>query len=139
MLENIRTALHREDDGASAVEYGLLVAAIAALVVLVVFALGGYVKEAFDDTCATIKTNSTTGQDARSQPDLLVRSAVAEGRVGLLSGLRHVWCHPFGCGPLGVGQPGRSLGPAGGFPPPQSDSIMVFTGAQGGIRVPGSG
>ena len=63
MLENIRTALHRKDDGASAVEYGLLVAAIAALVVLVVFALGGYVKEAFDDTCAEIKTNAPGGKD----------------------------------------------------------------------------
>ena len=34
-----------KDDGASAVEYGLLVAAIAALIVIIVFALGGLVKE----------------------------------------------------------------------------------------------
>jgi pilus assembly protein Flp/PilA len=41
----------REDDGASAVEYGLLVAAIAAIIILVVFALGSFVKGAFKDTC----------------------------------------------------------------------------------------
>ena len=58
MLAYIRKVTGRSDDGASAVEYGLLVAAIAALVVLVVFALGGYVKGAFDKTCSEIKANS---------------------------------------------------------------------------------
>jgi pilus assembly protein Flp/PilA len=55
----------RQDDGASAVEYGLLVAAIAALVVIVVFALGGLVQRTFKDTCSQIdkentRVNSTT-------------------------------------------------------------------------------
>jgi pilus assembly protein Flp/PilA len=56
MLAYIRkvTATKRED-GASAVEYGLLVAAIAALVVIIVFALGGVIKEVFKDTCDEIK------------------------------------------------------------------------------------
>lgn len=40
-----------EDEGASAVEYGLLVAAIAAIIILVVFALGTFVRGAFKDTC----------------------------------------------------------------------------------------
>ena len=40
-----------DDEGASAVEYGLLVAAIAAIIILVVFALGTFVKGAFKDTC----------------------------------------------------------------------------------------
>ena len=46
----------RRDDerGASAVEYGLLIAGIAAVVVLAVFALGPVVTGAFDDTCTTI-------------------------------------------------------------------------------------
>lgn len=44
----------RDDEGASAVEYGLLVAAIAAIILLVVFALGTFVKGAFSDTCDTI-------------------------------------------------------------------------------------
>jgi pilus assembly protein Flp/PilA len=39
------------DEGASAVEYGLLVAAIAAIIILVVFALGTFVKGTFKDTC----------------------------------------------------------------------------------------
>ena len=39
------------DEGASAVEYGLLVAGIVAIMMLLVFALGGYVKGAFQQTC----------------------------------------------------------------------------------------
>lgn len=53
-----RIARRRNEDGASAVEYGLLVAAIAALIVLIVFALGGIVKEVFKDTCDTIKASA---------------------------------------------------------------------------------
>lgn len=48
-----------EERGASAVEYGLLVAGIAALVVAVVFLLGGQIKEAFQGTCDEIDANST--------------------------------------------------------------------------------
>lgn len=52
MLALIRN-LHRkrDDEGASAVEYGLLVAAIAAIIILIVFVLGGWVRGAFRDTC----------------------------------------------------------------------------------------
>ena len=39
----------RNETGASAVEYGLLIAGIAALVALVVFALGGAVSTLFAD------------------------------------------------------------------------------------------
>ena len=49
----------RNDEGATAVEYGLLVAAIAAVIVLVVFVLGKYVKSAFKDTCDSISTNGS--------------------------------------------------------------------------------
>lgn len=59
MLQYIRNAASRRDDeGASAVEYGLLVAAIAAIIVLVVFALGGFVKGSFSDTCNNFKTSN---------------------------------------------------------------------------------
>lgn len=54
MLAYIRKLADRkrgDDEGASAVEYGLLVAAIAAIIILVVFALGTFVKGAFKDTC----------------------------------------------------------------------------------------
>jgi pilus assembly protein Flp/PilA len=53
MITRIRTAL-RHDEGASAVEYGLLVAAIAAIIVAIVFTLGGKVKAAFSTTCSSI-------------------------------------------------------------------------------------
>lgn len=62
MLEHLRTLLanltRRDERGASAVEYGLLIAGIAALIVVAVFALGPVVKEAFTDTCGSIKANS---------------------------------------------------------------------------------
>ena len=58
MLTKIRKVTRRGDDGASAVEYGLLVAAIAALVVIIVFALGGLIQDVFKDTCDDIKTGT---------------------------------------------------------------------------------
>jgi pilus assembly protein Flp/PilA len=51
---------NRDEDGASAVEYGLLVAAIAALIVIIVFALGGIVKDVFSKTCETISAKAST-------------------------------------------------------------------------------
>ena len=51
-------ATREEESGASAVEYGLLVAAIAALIVIIVFALGGVVKDTFDNTCDTIASKT---------------------------------------------------------------------------------
>lgn len=60
MLNFFRTILSRRTDaGASAVEYGLLVAGIAALIVVVVFALGGFVKGAFSNTCSAMSGNIT--------------------------------------------------------------------------------
>jgi len=46
------------DRGASAVEYGLMVAAIAAVIVGVVFGLGTLVKGAFSTTCTAISTSA---------------------------------------------------------------------------------
>ena len=60
MITRIRTTL-RHDEGASAVEYGLLVAAIAAIIVVVVFALGGKVKAAFSSTCTAIGSGAGSG------------------------------------------------------------------------------
>lgn len=59
MLATIRKVTAREDRGASAVEYGLLVAAIAALIVIIVFALGGLVRDVFKDTCSKIDAESS--------------------------------------------------------------------------------
>ena len=60
MLARIRKVMGTADNGASAVEYGLLVAAIAAVVVLIVFALGGVVREVFTDTCTAIKASAAS-------------------------------------------------------------------------------
>jgi pilus assembly protein Flp/PilA len=46
------------DRGASAVEYGLLVAAIAAVIVGVVFGLGGLVSGVFQKTSTCISTKT---------------------------------------------------------------------------------
>ena len=56
----------KNESGAAAVEYGLLVAAIAAIIILTVFYLGGYVEGAFKTTCnaftsAGTVSNTTTG------------------------------------------------------------------------------
>lgn len=60
MITRIRTTLRR-DEGASAVEYGLLVAAIAAIIVGVVFLLGGKVQSAFSKTNSCISSSGGTG------------------------------------------------------------------------------
>jgi pilus assembly protein Flp/PilA len=60
MLELIRTWTTSDEDGATAVEYGLLVAGIAALIVLVVFAFGGVIKGVFSSTCKAVASGATT-------------------------------------------------------------------------------
>jgi pilus assembly protein Flp/PilA len=47
-----------DERGASAVEYGLLVAGIAAVIVGIVFVLGGNLKSAFDTTNSSIETKT---------------------------------------------------------------------------------
>jgi pilus assembly protein Flp/PilA len=62
MLHILQRLVNRKDEkGASAVEYGLLVAAIAALIVVIVFALGGVVKDVFQGTCDTISEEAEAG------------------------------------------------------------------------------
>ena len=51
MLQNPQGAV---EDGASAVEYGLLVAGIAALVATIVFAFGGAIGNLFTNSCGTV-------------------------------------------------------------------------------------
>jgi pilus assembly protein Flp/PilA len=58
-LKNSKTV---GDDGASAVEYGLLVAAIAAIIILVVFAVGSWVKGAFKDTCDAFNSSGSVNR-----------------------------------------------------------------------------
>jgi pilus assembly protein Flp/PilA len=56
-----RLACRARDRGASAVEYGLLVAAIAAAIVGIVFGLGSIVQGAFRHTCDTIAASPAGG------------------------------------------------------------------------------
>lgn len=63
MLTRIRKVTGQADRGASAVEYGLLVAAIAALIVVIVFALGNVVTGVFTDTCTSITTETAAADD----------------------------------------------------------------------------
>ena len=56
-----RIARRRREEGASAVEYGLLVAAIAAVIVLIVFALGKVVNGVFSTTCNSISNGVSAG------------------------------------------------------------------------------
>ena len=59
MLQLIQRLVNRRDEekGASAVEYGLLVAAIAAIIVLIVFAIGKFVQGGFKNTCDAMEGN----------------------------------------------------------------------------------
>ena len=53
------TGTLRSERGASAVEYALLIAGIAALIVVAIFALGPLVIEMFNDTCTEIDSNTS--------------------------------------------------------------------------------
>ena len=49
--------LMSDEGGASAVEYGLLVAGIAAVIVIIVFTLGGIVQASFQKVCTALNNN----------------------------------------------------------------------------------
>jgi Flp pilus assembly pilin Flp len=55
--------LVRNEDGASSVEYGLVVTAIAALLAAIVFALGGATLDLFSSSCTQIESRTMTGAD----------------------------------------------------------------------------
>ena len=51
----------RSERGASAVEYGLLIAGIAALIVVIVFAFGGGARGLFHGSCSDIYEDQGVG------------------------------------------------------------------------------
>ena len=66
MIDYLRIMLNArlakmDERGASAVEYGLLVAGIAALIVVVVFAFGDTLRAVFQDTCNEDSSGSGSG------------------------------------------------------------------------------
>ena len=64
MIEYFKAVLarRREDEGASGVEYGLLVAAIAAVIVALAFAIGAFVNNAFKTTCDQLDAHDASTQ-----------------------------------------------------------------------------
>ena len=65
MLDYLRIMINArlakmDERGASAVEYGLLVAGIAAVIVAIVFLLGGTLSGVFNKTCTTVQSKATT-------------------------------------------------------------------------------
>jgi pilus assembly protein Flp/PilA len=50
-----------DERGASAVEYGLLIAGIAALIVVIVFAFGGVLSNIFKNTCNKVGSGANAG------------------------------------------------------------------------------
>jgi pilus assembly protein Flp/PilA len=66
MLDYLRIMLNArlakmDERGASAVEYALLIAGIAALIVLVVYAFGGVLNNIFAHTCTSIGSSASAG------------------------------------------------------------------------------
>jgi pilus assembly protein Flp/PilA len=58
----LKARLARMDDrGASAVEYGLLIAGITALIVVVVYAFGGVISNTYSSTCTKVGTSAGAG------------------------------------------------------------------------------
>jgi pilus assembly protein Flp/PilA len=51
----------RTERGASAVEYGLLIAGITALIVIVVYAFGGVLSNVYNATCDSVGTSANAG------------------------------------------------------------------------------
>ena len=63
MLDYLRIMLdariaRKDERGASAVEYGLLIAGIAALIVAIVFVFGGKLKDIFSSTCTSVNSGT---------------------------------------------------------------------------------
>jgi pilus assembly protein Flp/PilA len=69
MLDYLRIMLNAQkakmdERGASAVEYGLLIAGIAALIIVVIFAFGGVLNKVFSNTCGSVATQGKGGSCA---------------------------------------------------------------------------
>jgi len=62
ILQKIIARFVREDQGAAGVEYGLLVALIAAVIVTVVGALGTQVQKGFQKVCTALNGNAACAQ-----------------------------------------------------------------------------
>lgn len=57
---SVRSSPAPDERGASAVEYGLLIAGIAAFIVVVIFAFSDTITALFDDTCESIASAASS-------------------------------------------------------------------------------
>jgi pilus assembly protein Flp/PilA len=62
----LKTIRRRRDDGASAVEYGLLVALIAVVIAGIVVTLGVKLQQKFDNACGAVANDTTTSSAAKT-------------------------------------------------------------------------
>ncbi len=71
MFTKVHRALresHSSEDGASAVEYGLLIAGVAALIVAIVFLFGERCCDLFENTCDSVGTGSGGSMSCAETP-----------------------------------------------------------------------
>ena len=74
-------AVEHEDQGASSVEHGLFLVAVAAVVTASVFAFGGVMKGTFDTTCTALTSQpSIPGNDNCNAPPPAVPGAEVRPR-----------------------------------------------------------
>ncbi len=102
-----------KDRGASAVEYGLMIGGITAVVVTIVFGVGTLVGHTLDDTCTALKQNTRAGTGSGCRPPLPVPTWAVDP------------VEPGGPGPSGVsgpGGPGPGSGPTTKPPKPPKTS-----------------
>ena len=58
-MQTVSNKLRREEKGATAVEYGIMVAGIAVVIIIAVFAIGRALNLSFEDVQACIETPAT--------------------------------------------------------------------------------
>ena len=85
MLDYLRIMLNAQkakmdERGASAVEYGLLIAGIAALIIVVIFAFGGVLNKVFSDTCGSV---GHQGRRRQLRPRLSLQMAADLGSAAI--------------------------------------------------------
>lgn len=57
-VKSFTTRLLRDESGAAAVEYGLLIAGIAAVIVAIIFTIGTKVSDAFQTVCTKLNNGA---------------------------------------------------------------------------------
>ena len=60
LISNTASRLRRDENGATAVEYGIMVALIAVVIIVAVTLLGGNLKETFNSTACSVKGGAWT-------------------------------------------------------------------------------